>query len=47
MVFFVLFVCGLSKLLLNRRKAAISIEQTTTTDGAADRVVPADTLEKG
>ncbi|MBU3931492.1 MAG: TerC family protein [Proteobacteria bacterium] len=34
MVFFVLFICGLSKLLLNRRKAAISIEQPAATDGA-------------
>ncbi len=34
MVFFVLFVCGLSKLLLNRRKTAISIEQPAATDGA-------------
>ena len=34
MVFFVLFVCGLSKWLLNRRKAAISIEQPAATDGA-------------
>ena len=35
MVFFVLFVCGLSKWILNKHKAEISIEQTTTTDGAA------------
>jgi len=34
MVFFVLFVCGLSKWLLNRSKAAISIEQPAATDGA-------------
>jgi YjbE family integral membrane protein len=34
MVFFVLFVCGLSKWFLNRRKAAISIEQPAATDGA-------------
>ncbi|MFH1912258.1 MAG: TerC family protein [Pseudomonadota bacterium] len=34
MVFFVLFICGLSKLLLNRRKTAISIEQPAATDGA-------------
>ena len=34
MVFFVLFVCGLSKLLLNRRKAENSIAQAAATDGA-------------
>lgn len=34
MVFFVLFVCGLSKLLLNRRKTENSIAQATATDGA-------------
>jgi YjbE family integral membrane protein len=34
MVFFVLVVCGLSKLLLNRRKAAISIEQPAAADDA-------------
>ncbi len=34
MVFFVLFVCGLSKWILNRRKAANEIEQCTVTDAA-------------
>jgi YjbE family integral membrane protein len=34
MVFFVLFVCGLSKWILNRRKSANSIEQATVTDAA-------------
>jgi len=45
MVFFVAFVCGLSKWLLNRRRAAMSIEETATV-GAADRVVPADTQKR-
>ncbi len=35
MVFFVLFVCGLSKLLLNRRRSVTSIDQAAATDGAA------------
>jgi predicted tellurium resistance membrane protein TerC len=34
MVFFVLFVCGLSKWIVNRRKAANPIEQSTVTDAA-------------
>jgi YjbE family integral membrane protein len=34
MVFFVLFVCGLSKMILNRRKAAISIDQSAVKDAA-------------
>jgi YjbE family integral membrane protein len=34
MVFFVLFVCGLSKLLLYRRRSENSIEQAAATDGA-------------
>jgi len=46
MVFFVAFVCGLSKWFLNRRKAAISIEQPAAMDDAADRVVPADTQKR-
>lgn len=35
MVLFVVLVCGLSKLILNRRKSLISIEQSTVTDGTA------------
>ncbi len=46
MVFFVAFVCGLSKWILNKHKAEISIEQTTTTEGTADRVIPADTQKR-
>jgi len=34
MVFFVVVVCGLSKLILNRRKEAIPIPEPTATDGA-------------
>ena len=34
MVFFVLFVCALSKLLITRRKAAMSLGQAAATDGA-------------
>ncbi|MBU3931142.1 MAG: TerC family protein [Proteobacteria bacterium] len=46
MVFFVAFVCGLSKWILMRHRAAMSIEEPAT-DIAADRIVPADTLKKG
>ncbi len=34
MVFFVIFVCGLSKMILNRRKATISIDQSVAKDAA-------------
>ena len=34
MAFFVIFVCGLSKMILNRRKAAISIDQAAAKDAA-------------
>ncbi len=34
MVFFVVFVCGLSKWILNRRKAAMSIDQAVAKDAA-------------
>jgi len=34
MVFFVIFVCGLSKIILNRRKAAMSIDQVVAKDAA-------------
>ena len=40
MVFFVAFVCGLSKWILMRHKAAMSIERSAATAGTADRVVP-------
>jgi hypothetical protein len=35
MAFFVVFVCGLSKRLLIRHRAAMSLEQPAATDGAA------------
>ncbi len=35
MVLFVVFVCGLSKFILNRRKDLIPLEQSATTDGGA------------